>query len=467
MMQHKVLIVEDDGGIRETLRAYLEDEGLAVREAGTGQRGLDLLQAEGPFDLVLLDLGLPDVDGLAVLERMQSDSADVPVIIATASRSSTQAIQAMQLGAFEYLTKPFELDEVGQLLRRLFDHRPLADAVEQIQDELNEREVRDRIIGSSEAMQSVFKTIGRVARSAATVLIIGETGTGKELVADTVHQNSPRRRGPFIKVNCAALPETLLESELFGHEKGAFTSAIAQRKGVFEQASAGSIFLDEIGELTLSTQKKLLRVLQEGEFQRVGGSLPLHVDVRVIAATNKNLEAEVQWGRFREDLFYRLNVIRIDLPPLRARKDDIPLLVAHFLDKYRTTPDAPPNKISEDALGALMAYDWPGNVRELENTVQRAVVFSQGRPITPEDLLWSRSGTNGAAPYLALDYEAAVRQGASLREVLTEVERGMLQAALRREAGDRGAAARCLGLNPRQLNRMLRAHGLGTDDGLS
>ncbi|MCW5850434.1 MAG: sigma-54-dependent Fis family transcriptional regulator [Anaerolineae bacterium] len=464
MRQHKVLIVEDDGGIRGTLRAYLEDEGLVVREAGTGQRGLDLLQAEGPFDLVLLDIGLPDVDGLAVLERMQSDRADVPVIIATASRSSTQAIQAMQLGAFEYLTKPFELDEVGQLLRRLFDHRPLADAVEQMQDELNEREVRDRIIGTSEAMQSVFKTIGRVARSAATVLIIGETGTGKELVADTVHQNSPRRRGPLIKVNCAALPETLLESELFGHEKGAFTSAIAQRKGVFEQASGGSIFLDEIGELTLSTQKKLLRVLQEGEFQRVGGSLPLHVDVRVIAATNKDLEAEVQRGRFREDLFYRLNVIRIDLPPLRVRKDDIPLLVAHFLDKYRATPDGPPNKISEDALTALLAYDWPGNVRELENTVQRAVVLSQGRPITPEDLLWGRSVTQGVGHRLGLDYDAAVRQGASLREVLTEVERGMVQAALRREAGDRVAAARCLGLNLRQLSRMLRAHGLSADD---
>ena len=466
MTEHKVLIVEDDTGIRETLRAYLEDEGLAVREAGSGQRGLDLLRTEGPFDLVLLDLGLPDLDGLDVLERIQADNSAVPVIIATASRSSTQAIQAMRLGAFEYLTKPFELDEVGHLLRKLFDHRQLADAVGQIQDELNERDVRDRIIGSSEPMQSVFKTIGRVARSAATVLIIGETGTGKELVADTVHQNSPRRRGPFIKVNCAALPETLLESELFGHEKGAFTSAIAQRKGVFEQASGGSIFLDEIGELTLSTQKKLLRVLQEGEFQRVGGSLPLHVDVRVIAATNKDLEAEVLRGRFREDLFYRLNVIRIDLPPLRARKDDIPLLVAYFLDKYRATPDAPPSKISEDALAALLAYDWPGNVRELENTVQRAVVISQGRPITPEDLLWGKAATNGAGNRLGLDFDAAVRQGLPLRKVLSEVERGMLRAALRLEAGDHVAAARCLGLHPRQLNRMLREYGLTAEDGL-
>lgn len=448
-LKRHILIIDDDSGMRDILRQYLEEEGMQVTEAGSGKAGLAVLKAGGTVDLMILDLVLPDMDGLEVLELLQAGGYDVPVVMATAHGSSTKAIRAMQLGAYDYIIKPFELDEVGLLVGRLFEHRQLAEEVRKLQEELQSHDARDRIVGLSEPMQEVYKVIGRVAGSGATVLIIGETGTGKELVADSIHASSPRRRGPFIKVNCAALPETLLESELFGHEKGSFTSAVTQRKGVFELANSGSIFLDEIGEMSLSTQKKVLRVLQEGEFQRVGSSSPIHVDVRVIAATNKDLLHEVERRRFREDLYYRLNVIRIDLPPLRARKDDLPLLVAHFLDKYRYMPDSQPTKISEDALQALLQYDWPGNVRELENTIQRAVVLSQGRMITGEYLApGSTMPGLGALSLGPVNYVAALRQGMSLEHALAETERGMLQAALDMAKGEPVEAARLLGIDP-------------------
>jgi two-component system response regulator AtoC len=316
----------------------------------------------------------------------------------------------------------------------------------------------DFMIGNSLAMQDVFKTIGRVARSEATVLITGETGTGKELVASTLHRTSAFAGGQLIKVNCAALPETLLESELFGHEKGAFTGAINQRKGRFEMAHKGTIFLDEIGEMSLATQKKLLRVLQEREFERVGGERAIRVDTRVVAATNKNLPQEVREGNFREDLYYRLNVIAIYLPPLRERREDIPLLVEHFLDKYRFAPDAGPSRITQRAMRALADYDWPGNVRELENAVERATVLAQGGVITEDHISLSSADQRHF-----LDIGERVRARKPLSEIVQEAERQTLLEALNQAQGDRLDAATMLGIELSVFNEKLGAYGIGSD----
>src|SRR5450432_53472 len=333
-MPISVLVADDDEAICELLTDFLADKGYDVDQARDGQTVLKKLEKHPP-DALLLDNKLPDMDGLAVLKQMSNDGLDTPTIVMTAHGSSSIAIQSIQLGAYDYLTKPLDLDKVHLTLQRLLEHQRLTKQLARYEDRAAASvDITEKIVGSSEAIQEVFKIIGRVAESDAAVLITGETGTGKELVAQTIFQHSARRNGPYIRVNCAALPETLLESELFGHEKGAFTGAIEMRKGRFELASGGTIFLDEIGEMTLSTQRKLLRVLQSGEFQRVGGSKDIEVDVRVIAASNKNLPKEVDAGTFREDLFYRLNVITIALPPLRDRIGDIPPLVAHFLDHF-------------------------------------------------------------------------------------------------------------------------------------
>ncbi|MCL5961016.1 MAG: sigma-54 dependent transcriptional regulator, partial [Chloroflexi bacterium] len=359
----RILVADDDPSIRALLKELLEGEHYNVYEAKDGEEVVAEVSATNP-DLVLMDIRMPKVDGLAVLQQMQAEKKDIPMILMTAFGSSNLAIFCIRLGAYDYITKPFDLDDLLLTIRRFFERQELTHEIKVLRQQM-QRDPSERIIGQSPVMQEIYKTIGRVAGSDATVLISGETGTGKELVAETIHYNSTFSRGPLIKVNCAALPETLLESELFGHEKGAFTGAIIQRKGRFELAHKGSIFLDEVGELSLGTQKKLLRVLQEREFERVGGSTPIKVDVRVISATNKILEDEVGNGKFREDLFYRLNVISINLPPLRDRKDDISPLVEHFLHKHRYSPDSPPSRISEEALKALYQHDWPGNVREL------------------------------------------------------------------------------------------------------
>jgi two-component system response regulator AtoC len=455
-MARRILVVDDDPAIRELVREFLDDGETAFEEADTGGQALKAFEAQPP-DLVLLDMRLPDTDGLDVLARMRaSQSADVPVIVITADSSSSRTIRAIQGGAFDYLVKPLEPETVEHTVERALEHRHLSDAVRDLQEALGARDARERIIGSSPPMQAVYKLIGRVADSDASVLITGETGTGKELVADTIHQNSGRSRGPLIKVNCAALPETLLESELFGHEKGAFTGAVARRKGRFELADGGTIFLDEIGELAPNTQKRLLRVLQFGQFERVGGSVTLQTDVRVLAATNKDLETEVTEHRFREDLYYRLNVIRIDIPPLRERIEDIPALVAHFLDRYRSAPGKPPTKISKDAMEALMANDWPGNVRQLENTIQRAVVLSTGGVIGPGDLDLAAPAT----PRHGLDYRALVREGVPLKTVLADVERDMIVEALRQADGNRSEAARSLHIYRRYLYQKMEEYGL-------
>ena len=451
---HHILVADDDAAIRSLLKDFLEEEGFKVTEATSGQEALASLQ-EGSHDLVLLDVRLPGMTGLDVLKQLREKEGEVPVILVTAFGSPNIAIQASSLGAYSYITKPFDLDDVLNNIQRFFERQQLKEEVRTLRSQIEPRDPSERIIGNSLPMNEIYKLVGRSAGSDATVLITGETGTGKELVAHVIHSNSTYRHGPLIKVNCAALPETLLESELFGHEKGAFTNAITQRKGRFEMAHKGSIFLDEIGEMSLSTQRKLLRVLQEREFERVGGSIPIKVDTRVIAATNINLEGEVEAGRFREDLYYRLNVIRISMPPLDERKDDIPLLVEHFLDKHRYSPTSPPARISEEAMKALMKHDWPGNVRELENTIQRAVVLSQGGVITSHHI----SISNFSDRQL-VDVARLVRDSTPLAEIMSQVEKMALEEAVQAAKGDRSEAARLLALDRPVFYEKLKEYGL-------
>jgi two-component system response regulator AtoC len=451
----RVLIADDDEAIRTLLRDLLHNEGYETVEARSGREVLQVASAAAP-DLLLLDLRMPDADGMQIMRRLKERDLAIPVVLMTAYGTSSSAIQAIQLGAFDYITKPFELEDVLLTVQRFFQHERLASEVRKLRGQLEGRDLTDRIIGNTPAMQAVYKMIGRVAQTDATVLITGETGTGKELVAEVLHLYSTYRDGPLVKVNCAALPETLLESELFGHEKGSFTGAIAQHKGRFELAHKGTIFLDEIGEMTLGTQKKLLRVLQEKEFERVGGTTPIRVDCRVIAATNKNLRHEVEQGTFREDLFYRLNVITICMPPLRERKDDIPLLVEHFLNKYRYTPGSPPARISEDAMQLLLEHEWPGNVRELEHAIQRAVVLSQGNVITREHLAVDPTRELGI-----INLDQKLQQGQTLADIMTSIEAYLLTRALERSGGRRHQAAKLLGLDPAVFEQKLVEYGIG------
>jgi two-component system response regulator AtoC len=453
----RILIADDDPKLRGVLRELLTDEGYDVAEASSGLEVQTALAATDLRpDLVVMDVMMPGKTGIEVLrEAGGGQSKPLPVIVITGHGSAKTAIDAIQHGAYDYITKPFDIDDVAVTVKRYFEWLNLNDQVLALSTRLGERDPDEVLIGNSPAMQEVYKTIGRVARSDATVLITGETGTGKELVATILHKNSSYARGPLVKVNCAALPETLLESELFGHEKGAFTGAIAQRKGRFEMANKGTIFLDEIGEMSLSTQKKLLRVLQEREFERVGGSVTVKIDTRVIAATNKNLPHEIAEGRFREDLYYRLNVIAIYLPPLRDRGDDIQLLVEHFLHKHRAAPGSPPARISQGAMEMLRAYHWPGNVRELENVVERAVVLSQGGVLTEAQINFS-----GADSRRLLDINQRLREGTRLSDLIADIERQAVTEALNLTSGDRVAAAAMLGLKFEELQGRVEAYGL-------
>jgi two-component system response regulator AtoC len=451
------LIADDDPDLRGVLRDLLVDEGYEVAEASSGvEVQTALAGTDGRPDLVVMDVMMPGKTGIEVLrEAGGGQSKPLPVIVITGQGTSKIAIDAIQHGAYDYITKPFDIDDIAVTVKRYFEWQNLNDQVLALSTRLGERDPDEVLIGNSPAMQEVYKTIGRVARSDATVLITGETGTGKELVATILHRNSSYARGPLIKVNCAALPETLLESELFGHEKGAFTGAIAQRKGRFEMANKGTIFLDEIGEMSLGTQKKLLRVLQEREFERVGGSVTVKIDTRVIAATNKNLPHEITEGRFREDLYYRLNVIAIYLPPLRDRGDDIQLLVEHFLHKHRAGPGAPPARISQAAMDLLRGYHWPGNVRELENVIERGVVLSQGGVLTEAQINFT-----GADSRRLLDISQRLREGTRLTELMADIERQAVAEALNLNGGDRVAAAAMLGLRFEELQGRVEAFGL-------
>ena len=448
----RILVCDDDAGVRDVLAGLLNDEGYDVAQASTGQQALEELtkgEEERPA-LALLDIRMPDLDGIAVLQQMLEQGVDVPVILMTGFSTASKTIKAMQMGAADYLTKPFDLDEVTLTVQRVLRYEALKRGVGQQLVPAAKVEASERIVGSSPEMIHIFKTIGQVARTPATVLLTGETGTGKELMAEAIHNASDRRTGPLIKVNCAALPETLLESELFGHEKGSFTGALNQHKGRFEAANKGTIFLDEVGEMTLGTQKKLLRVLQEREFERVGSTVPVKVDVRVVAATNRNLREEVAANRFREDLYYRLNVIAMHMPPLRDRLEDIPALVNHFLDKHRYSPASTPTRITEEAMAKLMTHDWPGNVRELENIIQRAVVLSRGSIITPDYITF----TNELNRYI-LDVEQKVRENTPLDEMLRDVKREAVLTALRLNDQSYSRAAEQLGISDDELRGYL------------
>ena len=376
-MKFTLLIIDDEKNIREGLAANFEMEGYNVKLAEDGQTGLDLI-AKGDIDLVITDLRMPGVSGEEVLRKVATETPGIPVIVLTGHGSIDSAVDAMRNGAYDFLTKPLNLDQLSMIVKRALENRELSLQHKQLKQEVEKNHSLDNIIGKSAQMQKVFELIKKVASSKASVLITGESGVGKEVVADAIHKLSPRQDHQCIKVHCAALSETLLESELFGHEKGAFTGADSLVKGRFELAHNSTIFLDEIGEINPAVQIKILRVLQEKAFERVGGTETISVDVRIIAATNRNLEEEVKKGNFREDLYYRLNVIHIHVPPLRDRKDDIPLLIAHFLEEFSRENAKDIKSIDARAKSAMYNYNWPGNIRELRNCIESAVVMCSG-----------------------------------------------------------------------------------------
>lgn len=371
-----ILIVDDEPNIRRVLSAVFEKAGYQVYTAENGKKALDIISTEQNLDVVLCDLIMPDLNGVEVLKTAREINPRLSLIMITAHGTIKTAVDAMKLGAFDYITKPFDMDEIKLVVKNALERSQLLVENTQLKQELKSRYRFDEIVGNSGKMQEVFKIIERVANSNATVLIRGESGTGKELVARAIHYNSPRASKPFIAVSCAALPETLLESELFGHEKGAFTGAVGQKAGRFELAHQGTLFLDEIPEISPAVQVKLLRALQEREFERVGGTKTVKVDVRLIAATNRDLEQLVADGQFRADLYYRLQVIQIFLPPLRERREDIPALVEHFIAKFNAQNNKNIRYATKEAMDLLMNYSWPGNVRELENAIERAVVLT-------------------------------------------------------------------------------------------
>jgi two-component system NtrC family response regulator/two-component system response regulator HydG len=384
-MKHRILIVDDEQNARDALKTILTEEGYEVAEAGDGEAGLATMADFCP-EAVLCDVRMPKMDGLTLLQRAKEDGHECLFIMMTAFASIETAVQAMKSGAEDYITKPLDVSSVLARIEKALEKGRLVKENQVLRERIREKYQFSSIVGDSAELQAVFDVVKRAAPTRATVLILGESGTGKELIAQAIHEESPRADKPFVKVNCAALSETLLESELFGHEKGSFTGAVGRREGRFELADGGTLFLDEIGDITPALQVKLLRVLQQREFERVGGTTTLKVDVRVVAATNKDLSTEVKGGRFREDLFYRLNVVTVTLPPLRKRKSDVPQLVAHFIEKYNDLHGKVVKGLAPGTLNALLSYDWPGNVRELGNVVERAVVLARGSELTSDDL---------------------------------------------------------------------------------
>jgi len=447
----RILIVDDDDAHRKMLTAVLSGEGYRIQEADDGDTACQLVE-KNRFDLVLMDLRMKRMDGDVAQKKMAGINPDIPVVIMTAYGSVRSAVEALKSGADNYLTKPIDIDELKILVTKTLHQRQLKAENRDLKELLGKRFDLGSIIGNSASMRAMIETLTLVAPSEATVLIQGQSGTGKELVASAIHHNSPRKSSPFIKVNCAALPETLLESELFGHEKGAFTGAAGPRKGRFERADHGTLFLDEIGEMAPATQAKILRVLQEREFEPVGGSRSIQVDTRIISATNRNLEEEVAADRFREDLYYRLNVVTIAVPPLRERLSDIPLLAEHFLEQYAARNHRTFKGIAPQAMDLLMRYSWPGNVRELENVIERAVIMARGDHIGtehfPSTISDQESATSGHSPTLP--------SGRSLKEV----EREMILQTLDDMGGNRTQTAKILGISRRTLQLKLKEYGI-------
>jgi two-component system response regulator PilR (NtrC family) len=451
-VSHKILVVDDEPSMREMLGIMLRKEGFDVLLAESRAMAAAVL-ARGPVDMVITDVKLPDGDGIEILRHVKAATPETVVIVMTAFGSTQTAVAALKLGAQDYLIKPFDIEELKIVVRSALHKRHLEEENLLLKAELHAQQGLDRILGGSVSMKRVFDLIRSIAPTSSTVLVNGESGTGKELVAKAIHGLSPRRDSAFVSVNCAALPENLLESELFGHMKGAFTDAHQTKKGLFETAHRGTLLLDEVGEMPVTMQVKLLRALQEKRVRRVGATEEVEVDVRVIAATNRPLEAMVRERRFREDLFYRLNVIPINVPPLRERREDIPLLAEHFLRAFGQEMGKDVTSFSPEAMERLTLYAWPGNVRELENVVERAVAIESSDTIRLEQLPESMLGPSSSeAPATPLG------EGFSLDEHLSTVEADLLRRALEQSRGDRGMAARLLGVTPRSLRYLLSKH---------
>ena len=451
-----VLIVDDEKNYPLILSAVLDEEGFETLTANSGQDALKILN-HSDVDIVLTDMKMPAMDGIELLERIKTKDPDLPVIMMTAHGTVEKAVKAMQLGAYNYILKPFDNESLVIYVKKALAVYRMAKENRRLQSAVESRYSFGNIIGKSKAMQDVFETIQKVAPSSATVLIEGESGTGKELAAKAIHYNSTRRDRPIIAVNCSALTETLLESELFGHEKGAFTGAVSMKKGRFELADGGTLFLDEIGELTANLQVKLLRVLQERVIERVGGVKPIPVDIRVVAATNKTLKAEMQEGRFREDLYYRLNVVHLSLPPLKDRPEDIRLLVNHFINKYADERRAstPLTGIDPEVERFFYNYNWPGNVRELENVIERALILCTGDTICMADLPKDYQRHVDSALELG-----EIPANAKLYETMASVERALIERALKISGGVQAHAAELLGIGKSGLNQKIKKYKL-------
>jgi DNA-binding NtrC family response regulator len=450
--KHTILIVDDEKNTREGLQWGLEAKDREVLAAGNGAQGLDVIRSKD-VHLLITDIKMPEMDGMALLDTVRRESPATEVVILTGHGTVEGAVDAMKKGAFDYILKPVNLEELGLLVDRVLKQRDLRDEVEALHEQLEERHGFEQIIGRSPQMEEVFQRVRQVAPTRATVLLTGESGTGKEMIASALHYNSPRKHNRFVKLNCGALTTTLLESELFGHEAGAFTDARKQKLGRFEMADGGTIFLDEITETAPEFQVKMLRVLQEQEFERVGGSETIRVDVRVVTATNRDLEVAVREGRFREDLYWRLNVVKIELPPLRDRGDDVVLLTHAFLKEFCEQNGKPLLRVSPKALDALRHFGWPGNVRQLRNAIEGMVVLAKGAELGMRDLPEEIRASTARHKPLQL------RVGASM----ADAEREMIRATLEYTDGNRAAAARVLGLGRKTLYRKIEEYGLDGD----
>jgi DNA-binding NtrC family response regulator len=448
-MKKRILVVEDEEKLRRVIELQLASAGFEIDKAGTAEEGLKIVDRA---DLVLTDLRLPGMDGLEFLAKIRQQNTVVPVIIMTAFGSIETAVEAMKSGATDFLLKPFSLDHLMTVVQKAMEVRELRDENRQLKEELGRRYEFDNIIGRSPAMQEIFATITRVAPTRATVLLAGESGVGKDLIARAIHFHSPRRSKPLVKINCTALPENLMESELFGYEKGAFTGANTSKPGKFEQADTGTVFLDEIGDVPANIQVKLLRVLQEREFERLGSNVTRHIDVRVVAATNQDLRAALEQGTFREDLYYRLNVVPLNIPPLRERKEDIPFLAGHFIHKLAPDSGSRVEAITDAGMEKLMSYHWPGNVRELENVIERSLVMATGTALDAKDIRLEMAPRSRVQS----DEHPFLPEGMSL----DQYEQEIIREALRRADGNKSQAARLLGLTRNALRYRLTQMGL-------
>ena len=454
--RYQILVVDDDPQMQFFLKEALLRDHYGVVVKPSAEAALELLR-DAAFDLILMDVRLPGMNGLDAVDAIQALDRRTPIIVMTAHGTRDTALEAVRRGAYDYFTKPFRLDEMEIIVRRALEKRRLLGELERLREQLAAGRRRGRIVGSSAAMGEALRLIDRVGPTDSTVLVLGESGTGKELIAEAIHEQSTRAARPFVKLNCAAIPEALLESELFGHEKGAFTGAVARKLGKFEQADGGTLLLDEIGDMTLATQAKILRALQERELQRVGGSQTIKVDVRIIASTNKDLERAVKDGTFRDDLYFRLNVVTIQVPPLRERRDEIPELADHFLAEANARLHRSITRLAPDTLAALMEYSWPGNVRELRNMIERAVVVNDGdvlalgsfpAPIRPPEAPGGAAGR----------WDALQGQDLTLDQKVAQLERAFVMDALSRAGGVQAAAARLLGVTERSVWHLVKKH---------